>query len=82
LTGHDRDAIARVIKDAAPALRPGEHRDWDSYARRTVDFAFGLPGSQLAHHLACQREQLLSVEGRSLECEMASRGRSPALLGR
>jgi hypothetical protein len=82
LTGHDRPAIARVIKDAAPALRPGEHRDWDSYARRTVDFAFGLPGSQLAHHLACQREQLLSVEGRSLECEMASRGRSPALLGR
>jgi hypothetical protein len=82
LTGHDRDAIARVIKDAAPVLRPGEHRDWDSYARRAVHFAFGLPGSRLAHHLAPWREHFLSIEGRSLEREMASRGRGRAPLGR
>jgi Relaxase/Mobilisation nuclease domain/Large polyvalent protein-associated domain 7 len=82
LTGHDRDAIARVIKDVAAAMRPGEHRDWDSYARRAVDFAFGLPGSRLAHHLARRREHLLSVEGRSLEDEMASRGRGRVPLGR
>ena len=82
LTGHDRGAIARVIKDAAAAMRPGEHRDWDSYARRAVDFAFGLPGSRLAHHLARRRDHLLSVEGRSLEDEMASRGRGRVPLGR
>ncbi len=82
LTGHDRDAIARVIKDAAAAMRPGEHRDWDSYARRAIDFAFGLPGSRLAHHLARRRDHLLSVEGRSLEDEMASRGRGRVPLGR
>lgn len=82
LTGHDRDAIARVIKDASPALRPGEHRDWDNYARRAVDFAFGLSGSRLAYHLARRREHLLSVEGRPLEGEMASRGRGRIPLGR
>jgi hypothetical protein len=82
LTGHDRDAIARVIKDAAPAMRPGEHRDWDAYARRAVDFAFGVPGSQLAHTFELRREHLLRVEGRSLEVEMASRGRGRAPLGR
>jgi Relaxase/Mobilisation nuclease domain/Large polyvalent protein-associated domain 7 len=82
LTGHDRDAITRVIKEAAPALRPGEHRDWDSYARRAVDFAFGVAGSRLAHHLARRREHLLSVEGRPLEGEMPARGRGRAPLGR
>jgi Relaxase/Mobilisation nuclease domain/Large polyvalent protein-associated domain 7 len=82
LTGHDRDEIARVIKDAARALRPGEHRDWDSYARRAVEFAFSLPASRLAHHLERRREHLLSVEGRSLVGEMASRGRGRVPLGR
>lgn len=66
--GHDRDAIARVIKEAGPALRPDEPRDWNRYAQRAVDFAFGLPGSRLAHHLA-------RMEGRSLELAPASRGR-------
>jgi hypothetical protein len=82
LTGHDRDAIARVIKHSVPALRPGERRDWDSYARRAVDFAFGLPGSRLLHHLDRRRAQLLSVEGRSPEDDLASRGRGRAPLGR
>ena len=82
LTGHARDAIAHVIKDVAPTLRPGEHRDWDSYARRAADFAFGLPGSRLVHQLDRRREHLLSVEGRSPEDDLASRGRGRALLGR
>lgn len=80
-TGHARNAIARVIKDVAPTLRPGEHRDWDSYARRVVDFAFGLPGSRMAHQLDRGREHLLSVEGRFLEEEGSSRRRGRAPLG-
>jgi len=82
LTGHDRDAIARVIRDVARTLRPSEHRDWDGYARRAVDFAFGVPGALLAHHLARRREHLLRIEGRPLEDETPSRGRGRAPLGR
>ena len=82
LTGHARDAIARVIKAVAPTLRPSEHRDWDSYARRAVDFAFGLSGSRLLQQLERQREHLLSVEGRSLEDRVPSGRRDRAPLGR
>ncbi|HVR01332.1 MAG TPA: LPD7 domain-containing protein, partial [Polyangia bacterium] len=82
LTGHHREAIIEAIKEGAAASRPSERRDWDAYARRAVDFAFGLPGSQLAHTFALRREHLLRVEGRSLENEMASRGRGRAPLGR
>jgi hypothetical protein len=82
LTGHHRNAIFEAIKEGAVAARPGERRDWDAYARRAVDFAFGVPGSQLAHTFELRREHLLRVEGRSLEVEMASRGRGRAPLGR
>jgi hypothetical protein len=81
-TGHDRDTIERTIADGAQALRPGEQRDWVAYAHRAVDFAFGLPGSQLGCHLGRRREHLLRVEGRSLEDEMAFRGRGRVRLGR
>ena len=82
LTGPHREAIFEAVKEGAAASRPGERRDWDAYARRAVDFAFGVPGSQLAHTFEIRREQLLSVVRRSLEVEMASRGRGRAPLGR
>jgi Relaxase/Mobilisation nuclease domain/Large polyvalent protein-associated domain 7 len=82
LTGHHRDAIFGAIKEGAAASRAGERRDWDAYARRAVDFAFGVPGSQLAHSFELRREHLLRVEGRSLEVEMAPRGRGRSPLGR
>jgi Large polyvalent protein-associated domain 7 len=43
--GYQPEVIVRTIRDGAPALRPHERRDWDDYARRAVDFAFGVPGS-------------------------------------
>jgi hypothetical protein len=55
VAGYRRDAIAQAIREAAPMQRPNERRDWDRYAQRTADFAFSLPGSQLADHLARQR---------------------------
>jgi hypothetical protein len=64
VAGHSPDAIVRAIREGAPSMRPGERRDWDAYARRAVDFAFSVPGSQLAAHLEPQRERLLRVEGR------------------
>jgi hypothetical protein len=82
LTGHHRDAIFGAIKEGAAASRAGERRDWDAYARRAVDFAFGVPGSQLAHTLAPRRERLLRVEGRQLEHERPGPGRGRGSLGR
>jgi hypothetical protein len=64
LTGHHRGEIVRAFKEAAPADRPGETRDWDSYAKRTADVAFGLPGDRLAEHLRPQHERFRELEGR------------------
>jgi hypothetical protein len=73
LTGHHRDAIARAIRDGAPALRPDEKRDWQAYARRATDFAFSVRGSRLADHLKPHGRHLLRVEGRHLERALESR---------
>jgi Relaxase/Mobilisation nuclease domain/Large polyvalent protein-associated domain 7 len=64
LTGHHRDEIVRAIKEAAPAERPGEKRDWDAYAKRTAVFAFGVPGDRLAEQLRPQHERFRELEGR------------------
>ena len=64
LTGHQRDEIVRAIKEAAPAIRLGETRDWDAYAKRTAAVAFGLPGDRLAEHLRPQDDRLHRLEGR------------------
>jgi relaxase-like protein/conjugative element/phage-associated large polyvalent protein/DNA relaxase TraI-like protein/DNA primase RepB-like protein len=64
LAGHHRGEIVRAIKEAAPALRPGEKRNWDAYVKRTVDVAFGVPGDRLAEHLGRQNDRLCRLEGR------------------
>ena len=64
LTGHQRDEIVRAIKEAAPAIRLGETRDWDAYAKRTAAVAFGPPGDRLAEHLRPQDDRLRRLEGR------------------
>jgi Relaxase/Mobilisation nuclease domain/Large polyvalent protein-associated domain 7 len=63
LTGHHRDEIVRAIKEAAPAVRPAEMRDWDTYAKRTAAVAFGVPGDRLSEHLRRQDDRL-RPEGR------------------
>jgi hypothetical protein len=64
LTGHHRGEIVRAIKEAAPAVRPDEMRDWDAYAKRTAAVAFGVPGDRLAEHLRRQDDRLRRLEGR------------------
>jgi hypothetical protein len=64
LTGHHQDEIERAIKEAAPAERPGEKRDWDAYAKRTAVFAFGVPEDRLAEQLRPQHERFRELEGR------------------
>jgi hypothetical protein len=79
LTGHAPAAIERAIAEGARALRLGEQRDWAAYAHRAVDFAFGVPGTRLAHNLEHRREHLLSLEGHNLGREIGPRRRGPDL---
>ncbi len=60
--GYQPEVIVRTIRDGAPALRPHEQRDWNDYARRAVDFAFGVPGSRLAAEFVRGHEQTLRTE--------------------
>jgi hypothetical protein len=64
LTGHHRSEIVRAIKEAAPAERPGEIREWDAYATRTAAVAFSVPGDRLAEHLRRNGDRLRRLEGR------------------
>ncbi|MEP6652922.1 MAG: TraI/MobA(P) family conjugative relaxase [Myxococcales bacterium] len=72
--GYQPDVIVRTIRDGAPALRPHERRDWDDYARRAVDFAFGVPGSRLAAELVRRNEHTLRTEVGYSERKTESRG--------
>jgi hypothetical protein len=65
VTGHSREQIARAIFDGARASRPHEDRDWQVYARRAVQRAFGAPGEQARVHLELLRDKLLGLEGRA-----------------
>jgi len=78
LTGHKPDSIERAICEGARAMRRAESRDWGEYARRAVDFAFGVPGSRLARSFEPRREHLLSLERQHLGREMGRR-RGPGL---
>lgn len=47
-TGHSREAVAEAIRECATALRgeSEQRRDWDRYALRTTEYAFGLAGDR------------------------------------
>jgi hypothetical protein len=67
LAGHRRGAIERAIKEAVPADRPGETRDWDLYAKRTVAVAFGIPGDRLSEYLRRQHDRFRRIQERGRE---------------
>jgi hypothetical protein len=77
LIGYPRDAISRAIRDGAPALRPDDHRDWNEYARRAVEFAFGIPGDALGLELAQERRAPKRSQDRSFENDKAFRPPGP-----
>jgi hypothetical protein len=64
-TGYGRDQIERAIRHEAEKLRPSERRDWNAYARRVAEHAFGRSGEGQLRELAKTRDVLLTVEGRS-----------------
>ena len=67
VTGYSREQIAKAILDGARASRPHENRDWQAYARRAVQRAFGAPGEQARVRLEPLRDRLLRLEGRQDE---------------
>jgi hypothetical protein len=70
VTGHSREQVAKAIFDGASASRPREDRDWEAYARRAVQRAFGAPGEQARARLELLRDKLLRLEGRQDERQL------------
>ena len=64
VTGHSRVEIERAVRERAAAHRPSEQRDWDAYARRAADHAFGASGAPELKRLERVREDLFRLEGR------------------
>ena len=67
LAGHRRGEIERAIKEAVPADRRGETRDWDAYAKRTVAVAFGIQGDRLCEHLRREHDRFRRFQERDRE---------------
>ena len=64
LTGRHRSEIVLAIREVAATDRPDEKRDWDVYAKRTADFAFGVPGDHLAESLRRRNDRFRRLGGR------------------
>ena len=63
-TGHSKEAVAEAINQCAPSIREkNEGRNWQRYADRTADYAFGMAGDlELAKHER-YREHWQKIEG-------------------
>src|SRR3954464_8622172 len=70
VTGHSREQIAKAIFDGARGSRSHEDRDWQAYARRAVQRAFGAPGEQARLRAEPLRSNLLQLEGRQDERQL------------
>ena len=81
VTGHSREQVAEAIFEGTRERRHHEDRDWQAYARRAVQRAFGAPGEQVRLHLELLRDKLLRLEGRRDEQQLlrSLRGRSTGL---
>lgn len=77
-TGHTQQQVEAVLRQCAPAThQKGAGRDWDHYAKRTADYAFGQAGQQQAEALKRYWLQWQKLEGREVEQQREhGRGRS------
>ncbi|MYM21470.1 relaxase/mobilization nuclease domain-containing protein [Duganella sp. FT135W] len=74
-TGHTQQQVEAVLRQCAPATRQkGEVRDWENYAKRTAEYAFGASGQQQADALKRYWQQWQKLEGREAE-QQRERGR-------
>lgn len=63
-TGHSQDAVESAIRQCAPDLRENESRNWDRYAERTAEYAFGLKGDETLQRNERYAEFWKRLEGR------------------
>jgi hypothetical protein len=67
-TGHSQEAVRDVIRTEAPAWRGTDaKRDWERYASRTTDYAFGVPGDRDLQRHEKYTGQWLKLEGRDVQ---------------
>jgi hypothetical protein len=78
ITGYDKAAIEKVLREVAPASRPSEVRDWNQYARRAIAYAYGRAGSWQLEQLTARRNELLALEGRPVPQAEVDRPAAPA----
>ena len=63
-TGHSREAVAEVVRQCAPDIREQkEGRNWQRYAERTADYAFGMAGDVDMAKNECFWEHWKRIEG-------------------
>lgn len=62
--GHSREAVAETIRACAPTIRETQTgRNWQRYAERTADYAFGPAGDRDMERNERYREMWRRVEG-------------------
>jgi hypothetical protein len=71
VTGHTKDDVREVVRAEASKMRPEERRDWNAYAQRVVDDAFGLSGERRLRELGQKSELLMKIEGRGRSLELS-----------
>ena len=64
-TGHSRDTVMEAVRQCAPSIRESSaRRDWQRYAERTADYAFGTAGDVELAKYETYREMWRRVERR------------------
>ena len=66
--GHSPEAVLTAIMDCAPSIRTGadKRRDWQRYAERTADYAFGYAGDRDLQRNSNYLKIWLKAESRSI----------------
>lgn len=64
VTGHSQADIEGAIRRCGPAIQGNAGRNWEDYAKRTGEFAFGAAGLRQAANVEKDRERLMKIEGR------------------
>lgn len=64
VTGHSQADIEGAIRKCGPAIQGKAVRNWEDYAKRTGEFAFGAAGLRQAANVEKDRERLMKIEGR------------------
>ena len=75
-TGHSRSDVAEAVRVCAPTIRESQtSRDWQRYAERTADYAFGMAGDVALAKNDRYKELWQRVEGIGFQSQPSIRMR-------